>query len=73
MSEKTYRSVNELTPEELEELRTEYFFQHNVEFNAITDEMLFEHYAKVSFVEDDFFCDQNHDGVAEFDRTTSNT
>lgn len=60
MSKTKYRSVKELRPEELEELRTAYFFQHDVEFESITDEMIVEDYSAVSFVEDDFFCNQNN-------------
>ena len=58
-----YRTVYDLTPEELDELRAAYYEQCEQDgvtsgdgYEAITNEMLFNHYDGVSFVREDFFC-----------------
>lgn len=58
------RTVNELTTEELLELRGNYFvqLQETGEEGFLTDEndipleAILEHYEGISFVEEDFFC-----------------
>ena len=59
----TYKTVYELTADELDELRASYYWECldagiiDVDiFDGVTDDMLFEHYADFSFVDDDFFC-----------------
>ena len=61
--EQEYRTVHDLTLDELEELRGSLYQQYlddgliDVDtFDGVTDEMLFEYYDGVSFVRDDFFC-----------------
>ena len=59
-----YRDVFDLTKDELEELRDSYYWQlvdtgedegiDGPEY--IPDDVLFDHYAGISFVEEDFFC-----------------
>ena len=64
-----YRSVEELTREELDELKETYFwevvnegdaeevFGDDIEFPwDIPDEVVMEHFSHICFVEDDFFC-----------------
>jgi hypothetical protein len=61
-----YRTVYDLTPEELDELRATYWDQleevdddvieEATDYEDVTDEMLFNHYDGISFVRDDFFC-----------------
>ena len=63
-----YRDVHDLTPEELSELKGDYYWQLDECGEAdemgislwntddIPDQVIFEHYAGISFVEDDFFC-----------------
>ena len=60
-----YKTVYDLSPDELDELRDSYYWQYlgngtiDVDtFDGIPDDMLFEHYAGISFVNDDFFCNQ---------------
>lgn len=58
------RDVRELTREELDELKDTYFWQLADEDpelledlpDPIPDEVIFEHYAGIGFVKDDFFC-----------------
>ena len=64
--EQEYRTVHDLTPEELDELRAAYYEQLKEtddeviedvsSYEEVTDEMLFNHYDGVMFVRDDFFC-----------------
>lgn len=64
--EQEYRTVHDLTPEELDELRATYFEQLDEvdndviedisSYEEVTDEMLFNHYDGVSFVRENFFC-----------------
>lgn len=64
--EQEYRTVHDLTPEELDELRASYYEQLDEtdddviedvsSYEEVTDEMLFNHYDGVSFVREDFFC-----------------
>lgn len=57
--------VHDLSPKELDELRDSYYYQLLDELdeeempNEITNDMLFEHYADISFVPDDFWCNQS--------------
>lgn len=61
-----YRTVYELTDEEIEELKQWYYWQlvdagEDEELgidssDGIPDELIYEHYDGISFVEDDFFC-----------------
>ena len=59
-----YRDVRDLTEDELNELRWSYFWElvdtgedDEIEWpDDIPDAVLFDHYAGISFVEDDFFC-----------------
>lgn len=61
-----YKSVRDLSPMELDELRDHEQWKElpdgtiNTEsFDDISNEMLFERYAHISFVDDDFFCNQD--------------
>lgn len=61
-----YKSVYDLSPTEMEELRQSYFYQLQNESpeilqgitdpEQIPDDIIQEHYSGVSFVDDDFFC-----------------
>lgn len=61
-----YKSVYDLSPAEMEELKQSYFYQlqnENLEIlqditeaEQIPDDIIQEHYYGVSFVNDDFFC-----------------
>ena len=59
-----YRDVFDLTKDELEELRDSYYWQlvdtgedEGIDGpEDIPDDVLFDHYAGISFVEEDFFC-----------------
>ena len=58
---KMYRTVKELTKDELEELRSNYYY--NVlndidEPSEVLDNTIFEYYDGTQFVADDFFCNQ---------------
>lgn len=53
--------VQELNQNELEELRSNYFYDENINHfyrnvQDVPNEVLFEHYGSISFVEEDFFC-----------------
>lgn len=57
------KSVYDLNEDELDELRESLFDQPDSEeifgsVDNITDEILFEHYEDVYFVDDDFWCNQ---------------
>lgn len=64
----TYRTVRELTREELEELKERMFqdaldvcpelVEYMNDSSDITDHMVYSHYEGVLFVEDDFWCNQ---------------
>jgi hypothetical protein len=65
----TYRTVQDLNEDELDELRESYYYELDDEgedeilecindYSDITDEFLFEHYEGVMFSEDDFCCNQ---------------
>ena len=64
--EQEYRTVHDLTPEELDELRATYYEQLDEvdndvledvsSYEEVTNEMLFNHYDGVSFIREDFFC-----------------
>ena len=63
-------TVKELTRDQLNELKSAFFWQeetmHLVPANCwdetdIPDELIFEHYANICFVDDDFFCSANGD------------
>lgn len=60
-----YKSVYDLTREELDELKESFFHQEETQdinegtFSTpedIPDEIIFEHYDGLYFVEEDFFC-----------------
>jgi hypothetical protein len=54
-----YMGVRELTDEQLEELKSAYYWSDMTDardYNEITNEDLFEHYSGIQFVDDDFFC-----------------
>ena len=60
-----YKTVYDLTPEEMEELKESYFWQDETQdiledaFNSpdeIPDSIIQEHYSGVMFANDDFFC-----------------
>lgn len=59
-----YRDVRELNKDELDELRETYYWQlvdtgedEGIDGpEDIPDDVLFDHYAGISFVEEDFFC-----------------
>lgn len=60
-----YKSVYDLSPAEMEELKQSFFYQDETQdiiqgaFDCpeqIPDEIILEHYSGVSFVDDDFFC-----------------
>lgn len=61
-----YKSVFDLSPAEMEELKQSYFYQLQdenpeilqgiTEAEQIPDDIIQEHYSGVSFVDDDFFC-----------------
>lgn len=66
-----YRTVRELSREELEELKSCYYMEKMDDLGEkvyysdladvdelVTDEEVFEHYSHISFVDDDFFCNQ---------------
>lgn len=58
---KEYRTVRELTEDELEELREKYFWEekHNkIYVCSITNAMLYRKYNGIDFVKDDFACNQ---------------
>jgi hypothetical protein len=55
------KTVKELNSNELEQLKWEYFYNDEVEHDfeyphQIPDEVIFEHYGHISFVEEDFSC-----------------
>lgn len=59
------RTVYDLTPEELNELKESFFWQDETQDilegaytspEEIPDEIIFEHYSGLCFVDDDFFC-----------------
>lgn len=68
-----YRSVHELTPDELQELRCNYYAQlvdsgeikeidPEGKYDWVTgmpEDLTIKHYESTSFVKDDFFCNQN--------------
>lgn len=58
-------SVYELTRDQLDELKTAYFYQDEVQDilsediiypEQIPDEVIFNHYDGIMFVDEDFFC-----------------
>ena len=60
-----YRTVYDLTAEELDELRSNMFWSDDMDedilgdidcYSDIPDSAVFAHYDGISFVEDDFFC-----------------
>lgn len=59
-----YRDVFDLSKDELDELRETYYWQlvdtgedEGIDGpEDIPDDVLFDHYAGISFVEEDFFC-----------------
>ena len=60
-----YRTVYELTAEELDELRSNMFWSDDMDedilgdidcYSDIPDSAVYAHYDGISFVEDDFFC-----------------
>ena len=66
-----YRTVYDLTPEELDELRAAYYEQceedeltNGDSYEAITNEMIFEHYDGMMFSRDDFFCNMTEETEA---------
>ncbi|MBO5969202.1 MAG: hypothetical protein J6S14_11975 [Clostridia bacterium] len=62
-----YRDVHDLTKDELDELRWSYYWQlvdsgedDGIDYaDDIPDDVLFDHYAGIGFVEEDFFCNMN--------------
>lgn len=71
-----YRTVYELTDEEMSELKEAYYWQlvetgegdildDGIIADDIPDEMILEHYDDILFVEEDFYCnieDGNYEG-----------
>lgn len=60
-----YRSVTELTRDELDELKEAYAEQEDSIFRGgweVPDEVVIEHYAGFGFVAEDFFCNLANDG-----------
>ena len=58
-----YKSVNELNESELNELRNSLYWElfnegKEIDEEDINNNMLFEHYDGICFVNDDFFCNQ---------------
>ena len=59
------KNVKELNKNELDQLKWNYFYDEEVVQNKydypheISDEVIFAHYEHVSFVEEDFFCNDN--------------
>lgn len=62
-----YKTVYELNHEELEELKESFFHQEETQdiiedsiicSSMVPDEIIFNHYEGISFVSDDFFCNQ---------------
>lgn len=60
-------TVRELSREQVDELKTSYFYSHLDDDSSgqcdgydlpweIPDEVIFKHYDGIDFVEDDFFC-----------------
>lgn len=52
-------TVQELNKDELEELKWAYFYEEPNDFdypNEIPNEVIFEHFGHISFVEEDFSC-----------------
>lgn len=58
-------SVYELTRDQLDELKTAYFYQYEVQDilsediiypEQIPDEVIFNHYDGIMFVDEDFYC-----------------
>lgn len=69
-----YRSVYELTPDEINELKWAYFYSDEYDNTLINnarlpilfpadipDEIIFEHYCGIIFVEEDFSCNIKED------------
>lgn len=60
-----YKTVQDLSRAELDELRESYFDQPDSDeifdgdIRNITDEILFQHYNGIVFVNDDFFCNSD--------------
>ena len=67
-----YRDVRELNKDELDELRWSYYWElvdtgedDGIEWaDDIPDAVLFDHYAGISFVEEDFFCNLDKEACA---------
>lgn len=73
---KEMKTVKELTREELNELKSNYFYSHLDDDNSnqcdgydapwdIPDEIIFEHYEGITFVKEDFFCNLEDDEIVE--------
>lgn len=73
---KEMKNVKELTREELNELKSNYFYSHLDNDNSnqcdgydapwdIPDEIIFEHYEGITFVKEDFFCNLEDDKIVE--------
>lgn len=64
-----YKTVYDLSREELDELKTSYYDQLQYTddantflcYDAIPDDVIFNHYAGISFTDDDFFCNQKEE------------
>ena len=62
-----YRDVHDLTKDELDELRWPYYWElvdsgedDGIDYaDDIPDDVLFDHYDGIGFVDDDFFCNLN--------------
>lgn len=63
---KNYKMVRDLNREQLDELKTSFFWQDETQDilegaytspEQIPDDVIFEHYEGVCFVDDDFFCE----------------
>lgn len=59
------KNVKELNKNELDQLKWNYFYDENIDHKyqydypyEISDEVIFIHYEHISFVEEDFFCNQ---------------
>jgi hypothetical protein len=53
------KTIHELSPEEMDELRERYIVEFDIDHDNISDEEVRQYYAGTYFVEEDFFCNIN--------------
>jgi len=61
-----YKNVHDLSRDELDELKASYYDQLQYTddantflcYDEIPDDVIFNHYSEISFIDDDFFCNQ---------------